>query len=404
MELRILAPAIVTVAAQLFAGPNAKAAQAQAPTPAPLDTVVKQKMDEAGIVGLAAAIVVDGKVVWTKGYGFADKKRGVPFTPDTIINIGSISKTFTGVALMRAVQEGKLSLDEDINAYLPFKVTNPHHPGERITLRQLATHTSGITDRAAVYRETYNFGDGAPEPLGEFLKSYFVPGGKHYAKANFLDAEPGTNREYSNIGAGLAGYVVELVTGKPLNVYAKQHIFGPLKMNDTGWLLSEVDAAKHATLYVSEYGLAIPIPQYSLTVYPDGGVRTSVANLSKLFIALLNDGVHEGNRVLDKRSVDEMLRWQFTESKKPANVELKEINSGIFWASKRDVTLMGYGGTDPGVKTEMLATLTKDVGVIVFTNTSLAGEEMRLFSAISNELWKHARALKSEATAKPSTH
>ena len=87
-------------------------------------------MDEAGIVGLGAAIIVDKKVVWMKGYGFADRARAVPFTPDTVMNIGSISKTFTGVALMHAVQEGKLSLDEDINAYLPFKVVNPHYPNE----------------------------------------------------------------------------------------------------------------------------------------------------------------------------------------------------------------------------------------------------------------------------------
>ena len=127
-------------------------------------------MNEAGIVGLGAAIIVNKKVVWMKGYGFADKEHGVPFTPDTIMNIGSISKTFTGVALMRAVQEGKLSLDEDINTYLPFKVINPFFPNERITLRQLATHTSGITDRWSIYEGTYHYGGDSPEPLGEFLK------------------------------------------------------------------------------------------------------------------------------------------------------------------------------------------------------------------------------------------
>ena len=101
-----------------------------APAARSLDSVIVKRMDEAGIVGLAAAIVVDRKVVWMKGYGFADKRRAVPFTPDTVMNIGSISKTFTGVALMRAVQEGKLSLDEDINRYLPFRVVNPHHPNK----------------------------------------------------------------------------------------------------------------------------------------------------------------------------------------------------------------------------------------------------------------------------------
>src|SRR5687768_13632225 len=82
-----------------------------------LDRAIEARMQENGLVGLGAAIILDSKIVWTKGYGFADKGRGIPFTPSTIMNIGSISKTFTGVALMHAVQERKLSLDEDINVY-----------------------------------------------------------------------------------------------------------------------------------------------------------------------------------------------------------------------------------------------------------------------------------------------
>ena len=368
--------------------------------PAPnLDTFIARKMDETGMMGIGAAILVDRKVVWMKGYGFADKARSVPFTPDTVMNIGSISKTFTGVAMMRLVQEGKLSLDEDINAYLPFKVVNPHHPDAKITLRHLATHTSGITDRWAVYKETYHYGGDAPEPLGTFLKSYFVPGGVHYAKENFLDAAPGTNRDYSNIGAGLTGYIVERAAGKKLNEYTRQHIFKPLKMNNTGWFLSEVDPAKHAKLYVAHNGMTIPIPLYGGTTYPDGGVRTSVSDLSKFFIALLSGGVYEDTRILDEQSAAEMTRLQFTAANKPANVTLGEVNSGLFWATKFDVTRVGHSGTDPGVKTEMLASLSKDVGVILFSNTSLPSEELRQHFAIFLELWKHAEALRDEARA-----
>src|SRR5688500_10281271 len=170
-----------------------------------LDTMVEQRMKDAGIVGLGAAIIVNRKVVWTKGYGFADKQHAVPFTPDTVMNIGSISKTITGAALMRAVQEGKLSLDEDINTYLPFKVVNPHNPSATITLRHLATHTSGITDRWEVLEKTYRYGD-APEPLYDFVRSYFTPGEAGYSRENFLNFKPGTRREYSNVGADLAGF------------------------------------------------------------------------------------------------------------------------------------------------------------------------------------------------------
>lgn len=366
---------------------------AQAASAQPNDTFIAQKMDEAGIMGLGAAVIVDDKVVWMKGYGFADHRRAAPFRPDTVMNIGSISKTFTGVALMRAVQDGKLSLDDDINAHLPFRVINPHLPDEKITLRHLATHTSGLTDRWPVYRNTYHFGD-TPEPLGQFLKQYFVPGGKHYSKDNFLNKKPGSHRDYSNIGAGLAGYIVERAVGENLGTYAKKRIFTPLRMNDTAWSLSAVDPARHATLYIAQDGLTTPIQLYEGTTYPDGGIRTSVADLSKFFIALLNDGEYEGARILDKSSVAEMLRFQFTEANKPDNVDLAEHNTGIFWRTKFNVTRIGHGGSDPGVQTEMLASLSKDIGVILFSNTSLSDEGKRQYYAIFLELWKHAEALK----------
>jgi CubicO group peptidase (beta-lactamase class C family) len=399
VHLRIITIAIATVAIGTLTGNVAAQGTAQADTAGAghaLDDFIVRRMDEAGIMGLGAAIVVKKKVVWKKGYGFADKQRAVPFSSDTVMNIGSISKTFTGVALMRAVQDGKLSLDEDINVYLPFRVINPNYPKDKITLRQLATHTSGITDRMSVYKDTYHFGGDAPEPLVEFLKNYFVPEGVHYSKDNFLNVRPGKHREYSNIAAGLAGYIVEVAVGEKLNIYTKQRIFTPLRMDNTGWFLSEIAPGKHSKLYVAQNGLTIPIPLYELTTYPDGGVRTSVADLAKLFIALLNDGSYEGTRILDKRSVDEMLRFHYTNSNKPDNVILEEKNSGLFWQSKYNVTRIGHGGLDPGLMTDMLSNLSKDVGVILFINTSLSEEGMRDFSAIFLEIWKHAEALKKE--------
>ena len=150
---------LAAVAGLAFSTASAAAARAQAPafpTSAPLDSLIASRMAEAGIMGVGAAVIVNRQVVWMKGYGFADWQRTRPFTPNTIMNVGSIAKPFTGVAMMRAVQEGKLSLDEDINRYLPFRVVNPHHPNEKITLRHLATHTSGITDRWEVYAGTYH--------------------------------------------------------------------------------------------------------------------------------------------------------------------------------------------------------------------------------------------------------
>lgn len=365
---------------------------------AAVDSVVEQRMREGGLVGLGAAIIVNNEVMWSKGYGFADKERAIAFTPDTVMNIASISKTFTGAALMRAVQDGKVSLDEDINAYLPFNVINPHFPKERITLRQLATHTSGISDQPEVYEATYHFGGTAPEELGTFLQSYLTPDGRYYSKDNFLKTKPGSRRDYSNIGAGLAGYVIELAVGEKLNTYTKRHIFTPLGMSSSGWFLSEIPSDNHARLYVSQ-GIRIPIPLYEGTTYPDGGVRTSVSDLGKFFVALLNEGEYKGVHILERLAAQEMLRFQYTSANKPDNVNIQgedSVNSGIFWGTKHDTTKIGHNGSDPGVRTMMLADPNRKVGVILFTNTSVHDEASKHFFSIFDALWTEAVKISME--------
>lgn len=366
---------------------------APAPSLADLDRFIAARMEEAGIVGVGAAIVVDGEVAWQHGYGYADRASRRPYTPGTVQNIASISKTFTGVAMLQAVEDGLLSLDADIDTYLPFAVVNPHDPDGRITLRDLATHSSGLVDRMAVYRETYHYRGETPEPLADFLRGYLVPGGAHYSPDNFLDAAPGEQVAYSNIGAALVGLIVERAVGEPLPDYAAKRIFAPLGMASTVWRLADVDPATQATLYIAQDGLTSPIEPYEGTTYPEGGVRTSVADLSRFFLALLGDGSHGGGRLLEPASVRELRRFQFDAEHKPENLDLAEENAGLFWATKFNGRFVGHGGTDPGLKTEMIARPGLDVGMIVFTNTSLSGEEMRHYVAILLEVWKYAEAL-----------
>lgn len=395
--LRVLA-ARLTLSGILPFVVQAQSRPAASPVNPALDSLVREQMATAGIMGLGAAVIVNRQVVWMQGYGFADPARTRPFTPHTIMNVGSIAKPFTGVAMMRAVHEGKLSLDEDINRYLPFQVVNPHRPNEKITLRHLATHTSGITDRWEVYAGTYHYGGDSPEPLGRFLEQYFAPAGRNYSRDNFLDTRPGTRREYSNIGAGLAGYIVERAVGEPLNVYTRKHIFAPLQMTRTGWFLSEVDLANHSTLFVAQNGHTIPIPLYGGTTYPDGGVRTSVADLSRFFIALMNRGEYQGARILDAAAAAEMVRFQFTDANRPENLPAADGNSGLFWRTKFNGQRVGHGGNDPGLQTEMLADPAMEIGVILFQNTSLSGPDQRASLTIFDGLWSYAESLRVSRT------
>lgn len=378
---------------------SAARAQASAPSLPPtaaLDSAIESRMSEAGFMGLAAAVLVNKQVVWMKGYGFADWRRTKPYTPQTIQNIASISKTVTGAAMMRAVAEGKLNLDEDINRYLPFRVVNPRFPNERITLRHLATHTSGITDRYEVYSRAYQFGGDSPEPMGRFVEDYFTPDGKNFSRDNFIDAKPGAMREYSNIGAALAAYILERAVGEPLNTYTKKHIFTPLGMTGTGWFLTEVDRAKHSELFVAQNGSPVPIPHYGLTTFADGGVRTSVADLSKFFAAMLNGGEYRGTRILDARAAAEMTHLQYTATNHPENLPPSEGNSGLFWRTKYGGARVGHGGNDPGVKADMLADHSGNTGVVVLinTSTSFAGAEQQAYFALFEVLWKYAESVR----------
>lgn len=364
-----------------------------------IDTFIERKMKELRIVGMGASIIIDKKVIWSQGYGYADRENKTPFTTSTIMNIASISKTFTGVCMMKAFEEGKLSLDEDINAYLPFKVVNPNFPCEKITLRQLATHTSGLADRYPFYSDsTYFYGGKKPESLGEFLRNYFVPGGRYYSADNFLKSKPGTYRDYSNIGAGLAGYIIELRTRKKLNEYGKEHIFKPLEMSYSGWSLAEINTNDHSKLYKKEGDSVKSIQLYEGTTYPDGGVRTSVSELSKFFICLLNDGKLNKTRILQKKTIGEMLRFQFNETNKPENVKLEKLNSGIFWATKMGATRIGHNGSDPGVRTFMLSDLAKEIAIVIFFNTSLSDAEEGEYFDIYNGIYNYALDLKKDKT------
>jgi CubicO group peptidase (beta-lactamase class C family) len=357
-----------------FFGQDANAQQKIGMDSFVVDSMIAKTMQASGIVGLGAAVIVDKKLVWSKGYGYADLEARKPFSTRTVMNIGSVAKNFTGVCLMKAVEEGKLSLDEDINKYLPFSVRNPNFPDEKITLRQLVTHSSSLTDRHPFYGETYNYTGGKVEELGSFMQNYFDPKGKYYSKENFLNNKPGTYYQYSNIPAALAGYIVERVTGKTLQTYGRELIFKPLKLTQTGWSVQQISLADHSKLYERKGDTLNLIPLYTFPTYPEGGVRSTVQDLSAYFIMLLNNGIYNGVRILKSSSVEEMKRFQFNTANKPENMNIAKLNSGIFWSTKLGATRIGHNGSDPGVRVFMLTDLKEEISVVLFINTSIADE------------------------------
>ena len=126
--------------------------------PLGLDDFLESRVAQCPAPGLAAAIVKGNQLVWAKGFGWANRESNIPMSADTLMNIGSISKTITATAVMQLWEAGKFDLDDDINEFLPFVVRNPGNPEVAITFRQLLTHRSSIKDGPA-YGESYACGD-----------------------------------------------------------------------------------------------------------------------------------------------------------------------------------------------------------------------------------------------------
>lgn len=348
-----------------------------------LDQALSSAVADSGMVGLSTAVIVDGRVVWARAYGMADREKAVPLTPQTPMNVASIAKTTIGVAMMRLVAEGRLDLDADINTYLPFRVANPHHPGAKITLRHLATHTSSITDRRDFYAGLYRPLGEPRMALGELLRDYLVPGGKEYRAENFLDVAPGQSRDYCNLGAALAAYIVEVVAGEPFDAHTRRVIFEPLGLRSAAWVGKDDTAAAGSALYAQDGSGTQRIAPYALASYPDGGLQVSVEDLARYFAMLMGDGSQGGVRILDAGAQAEMKRFQWTPQSKPADYELTDGNSGLFWRTKFGGRRVGHGGNDQGVAAEMLTDADGRVGIVLVSNTSLHGEaNLHLMRAI----------------------
>src|SRR5262249_54334840 len=185
-----------------------------------LDQFIEATMEEAHLPGVAACLVKNGGIAWAKGYGWANIVQQLPMTPETVLNVGSITKTITATAAMQLWEQGKFTLADPINDYLPFVVRNPFHPHTAITIRQLLTHTSSIRDGSA-YSTSYACGD-PTMPLGSWLEQYLRANGALYqAQESFYDWEPGARFSYSNVGFGVLGYLIETISGTPFTQYCQ---------------------------------------------------------------------------------------------------------------------------------------------------------------------------------------
>lgn len=354
------------------------------PAVAAFESDLCQLAEQGRLPGLSAALIVEDELRWIGACGQADLERGVAMTPDTLINIGSVSKTFTNAAVLQLWEQGRIDLDTDVSEYLPFQVSHPRFPERPITLRQLLTHTAGLNDGPS-YAATYACGDPTVS-LADWIEGYVAPDGAYWSEGNFLEPGPGDVRSYSNVGFGILGLVVENVSGRPFADFTRDEIFLPLGMDRTAWALSRLDVSEHAVPYlwlrpdeeleVEDLPLLpegeiptesfVPYCLYSFYNYPDGLVRTSAAQLARFVMAHLAGGELDGVRILEADTVDQIFSQQIEEGRWEEG-----RSQGLTWRSTPTETLglvWGHGGADPGVRAQVLYRPQDEVTVLLLAN------------------------------------
>lgn len=266
------------------------------------ESFVFECMSKTNLPAVSVAVVKDGQIVYSKGFGLRNRAYGLRATPDTLYAIGSVTKSFTALSIMQLLNEGKLSLEDSVSKYAPLELKSM---GEPVKIWHLLTHSSGIP--ALAYAEAlirYVTGAGGkwiPMATYEELFAFMQEAEK------WAITKPGERWFYLNEGYLLLGYIIEKVSGMNYQGYVKKNILEPLDMKRTffGRERLEKDADTAVPYIITEEGeQKESVYVYSLTA--DGGLISNVIDLAHYIIMYLNRGEYNGKRLLPPHLIEEM--------------------------------------------------------------------------------------------------
>ena len=297
------------------------------------------KSNEAGVSALVAK---EGKIIYRKAFGKANLELDVNMTPENVFEVGSITKQFTSVAILMLLEEGKLSLEDDITKYIPDYPTE----GNKLTIHNLLTHTSGIRN----YTSMPSFGKVmtiAESPL-KFIDFF---------KNEPLDFKPGEKYAYSNSGYFLLGYIIEKASGMSYPKFIKEKIFDKINMNSS-YYGSHSKLIKNRASGYQKRGEFSNAQYISLTLpYSAGSIMSTVDDMLKWQTAITTD-VFVKEATIDKAFTNYTLN------------NGDKINYGYGWSidELNGVPTIEHGGAIPGYLSMGVFVPSKNVYVIVFSN------------------------------------
>jgi CubicO group peptidase (beta-lactamase class C family)/heat shock protein HslJ len=321
-----------------------------------LDAYFAEQMSVLHVPGATFVLVKDGDIFFAKGYGYADLENRIPYDPDkTVFWAASVAKAFTAVGVLQLYDRGLIDLDSDVNQYLrDFQVANDYP--KPVTFAHLLTHTDGFEARIG--------GDAARtgaemRPLREVVQQH------RPAQV----AEPGRFLTYGNFATNLSGVLIEDASGLPFARYMDMSILQPLGMNRTTFeqILPSDWGPDLAIGYRHHNGVYEPQPYVYANLLPQGGMRSTAADIARFMIALLQGGNDAGSHVLNGPTVRLMFQQQFS-----SHPRLAGITYGLFELFRNDRRLLIRDGDGWGFRSRMVLMPEQNLGFFVNYNNEEA--------------------------------
>ena len=341
-----------------------------------IDEKLERFYNAERMAGFAVSVFNADSIIYSKGFGYSNKENEEPYTTQTQQFIASISKTTIGIALLKSEELKLLNIDSAINNYLPFQIYNPDFPNEEITIKQLATHTSSLDYNESVVESLYTNQPDLNNSLESFILNYFQNG--KFGDITFTKDKPGSNWNYSNIGAALAAYIIERTSGVPFSEFTQTYIFNPLELNNTYWSLLESDSVLHTDYYQTEGDSIINVETSGVILYPCRDIITDIEDLTKYCQALIS----KHPALLQETSFEKLFAPQLSSSV----TNLEDDNNGIFFMIDRNqygitYQLTGMSGGDNCIQTMMHFDPKTKLGYIFLGNTGFSKLNRR------NHIW-----------------
>jgi CubicO group peptidase (beta-lactamase class C family) len=323
-------------------GARAEAEEEEGPPPssfAELEERLAQILEETHTPGLGIVVVSPEEVLWTAGVGKADVASGRPATPETLFRIGSTSKGFVSLAVLKLQEEGRLSLDDTLASHAPeIEFENRWEETDPVRLVHLLEHSSGFDD---IHLAEYASNDPRPVTLREGLDLH--------PDSRIARWRPGTRFSYCNSGPALAAYVVEKVTGQRFEDYVEGTFFEPLAMTTASYFLSPDVERDGATVYQNDG--ETPNPYWHISVRPSGAINASARDMAGYLRFYLQRGSLDGELLLSPASIDRMEKATTTWGAE-AGLEAG-YGLGNYTSTRDGFVFHGHNGGVNGGLTEM---------------------------------------------------